>query len=250
MLYYIFKWLDEHYDVSGARLFEFISFRAAMAMLLSLFISTIYGRSLINFLKRRQIGETVRDLGLSGEDQKKGTPTMGGIIILLSILIPTILLADVKTVYIWLMILCTVWLGIIGFVDDYLKLKARKDAKERGENYKKMDSHGLAGITKLIGQVGLGIIIGVTLYFNSSVTVEREVIGSGSALTEFAMGETQAKDSNIITREIDGQKHRFAQVKTPITTIPFVKDHEFNYSRLISWIGPGLKISPGFYTYL
>lgn len=241
MLYYFFTWLNREYDVSGSRLFEFISFRAAIAMLLSLFIATVYGRRVINLLKRNQIGETVRELGLSGEEQKKGTPTMGGIIILLAIIIPTILLADVTTVYVWLMLLCTVWLGIIGFLDDYFKLKERRSANERGEKYLKKDSHGLAGVSKIIGQTGLGIIIGSTLYFNNSVTVERELMGSATSITSFGTGETQAKDSNIITRDIDGNSRRFAQVKTPITTIPFIKGHEFNYSKLISWIGEGAE---------
>ncbi|MEP6512679.1 MAG: phospho-N-acetylmuramoyl-pentapeptide-transferase [Parafilimonas sp.] len=227
--------------MSGARLFEFISFRAAIAMLFSLLIAIAYGRQVINLLLRNQIGESVRELGLTGEEQKKGTPTMGGLIILLSIIIPTLLLADIRTVYVWLMLLCTVWLGIIGFVDDYLKLKERRLAKERGELYQKKDSHGLAGVSKLIGQIGLGIIISVTLYFNSSVTVERELIGNATALTNFGTGEKQAQDSNIITREIDGNQRRFAQVKTPITTIPFIKGHEFNYSKLISWMGDGAE---------
>src|SRR6266487_6025071 len=123
MLYYLFTWLERKFDLSGAGLFQFITFRAAMAIVLSLFIATVYGKRVINLLKRKQIGETVRDLGLAGEQQKKGTPTMGGIIILLSILIPTLLFADLNKVYVRLMLLCTVWLGIIGFLDDYLKLK-------------------------------------------------------------------------------------------------------------------------------
>ncbi len=126
MLYYLFTWLERKFDLSGAGLFQFITFRAAMAIVLSLFIATVYGKRVINLLKRKQIGETVRDLGLAGEQQKKGTPTMGGIIILLSILIPTLLFADLNKVYVRLMLLCTVWLGIIGFLDDYLKLKERQ----------------------------------------------------------------------------------------------------------------------------
>ncbi|MFT4153943.1 phospho-N-acetylmuramoyl-pentapeptide-transferase [Parafilimonas sp.] len=238
MLYYFFTWLHEHYDISGARLFEYNSFRTAMAVLFSLIIATVYGRRVINLLRKNQIGETVRDLGLQGEQQKKGTPTMGGIIILLAIVVPTLLFADLEKTYIRLMLLCTVWLGFIGFLDDYFKLKARKQAKEAGEAYKKKDSDGLAGVSKIIGQVGLGIIIGTTLYFSNNVVVERELIGRQTIDSTLMAGERRAKDSNIVVRNINGVKRRFAEVKTPITTIPFVKSHEFNYSKLISWISP------------
>lgn len=224
--------------MSGAGLFQYITFRAAMAVVLSLVIATVFGRRMINFLKRKQIGESVRDLGLAGEQQKKGTPTMGGIIILLSILIPTLLFADLDKVYVRLMLLCTVWLGIIGFLDDYFKLKARKAAQQKGEKYQKKDKDGLAGVSKIIGQVGLGIIIGATLYFNDNVTVERELIPNGPTLEQ---GERYVKDTSVITRTIDGKPHYFVKVKTPITTIPFVKGHEFNYSKLISWMGPGAE---------
>lgn len=239
MLYYLFTWLDKEFHLSGAGLFQYITFRAAMAIVLSLIIATVYGKRLINFLRHHQIGESVRDLGLAGEQQKKGTPTMGGVIILLAILIPTLLFADLSKVYVLLMLLCTAWLGVIGFLDDYLKLKARKNAQVKGEKYQKKDSDGLAGVSKIIGQVGLGVIIGATLYFNSSVTVEREIIKSGAPALE--QGERVAKDSNVITRNIDGVERSFVKVKTPITTIPFVKNHEFNYSKLISWIGDGAE---------
>ncbi len=209
-----------------------------MAVVLSLLIATVFGKRMINFLKHKQIGESVRDLGLAGQNEKKGTPTMGGIIILLSILIPTLLFANLDKVYVRLMLLCTVWLGIIGFLDDYFKIKARKKAQAIGEKYQKKDSDGLAGITKIIGQVGLGIIIGATLYFSEAVTVEREIIG-GNTATSLAQGEKIAKDTNIIIRKINGVNRKFVKVKTPITTIPFVKNHEFNYSKLISWMGEG-----------
>ncbi len=238
MLYYFFTWLDDRYDVSGAGLFEYNTFRTAMAVLFSLLIATVYGRRVINLLRKNQIGETVRDLGLQGEQQKKGTPTMGGIIILLAILFPTLLFADLDKVYIRLMLLCTAWLGFIGFLDDYFKLSARKKAIAEGKTYSKKDRDGLAGITKIIGQVGLGIIIGSTLYFNSNVVVERELIGRQTVDSTLLPGEKRAKDSNIIVRNINGIERRFAEVKTPITTIPFVKSHEFNYSKLISWISP------------
>ncbi len=236
MLYYFFTWLNKHYDVSGARLFEYNSFRTAMAVLFSLLIATVYGRRVINLLRKKQIGETVRDLGLQGEQEKKGTPTMGGIIILLAIIIPTLLFADLEKAYIRLMLLCTVWLGVIGFLDDYFKLKARKKALAEGDSYSKKDHDGLAGVTKIIGQVGLGIIIGLTLYNNSNVVVERELTGAQTTRPTLAPGDRIARDSNIIIRNINGIERRFVEVKTPITTIPFVKSHEFNYSKLISWI--------------
>ncbi|MEI6087511.1 MAG: phospho-N-acetylmuramoyl-pentapeptide-transferase [Bacteroidota bacterium] len=239
MFYYLFNWLNKSYQIPGAGLFQFISFRIAMAVVFSLLIATIYGKRIINILKRKQIGESVRELGLQGEQQKKGTPTMGGIIIIVSILIPTLLFANLDKVYIRLMVLCTVWLGIIGFLDDLFKIRARKIAISKGEAYKKKDSDGLAGISKVIGQVGLGAIIGLTLYFSNAVTVEREIFSTGNATLQ--RGESLAKDSNIIVRKLDGEYKRFVKVKTPITTIPFVKNHEFNYSRLITWMGAGAE---------
>jgi phospho-N-acetylmuramoyl-pentapeptide-transferase len=239
MLYHLFSWLSKTFHLPGAGLFQFLTFRIAMAIILSLLIATIYGKKMIEFLRRRQIGEAVRDLGLEGQMQKKGTPTMGGIIILLSILIPTLLFANLDKLYIRLMILCTVWLGLIGFLDDYFKIRARQRALASGEKFVKKDSDGLAGISKIIGQIGLGIIIGVSLYFSNAVTVEREVITTPSA--QLQKGERLAKDSNIITRKLNGIEKRFVKVKTPITTIPFVKNHQFNYSKLISWIGPGAE---------
>ena len=239
MFYYLFNWLNKSYHIPGAGLFQFLSFRIAMAVVFSLLIATVYGKRIINILKRKQIGESVRELGLQGEQQKKGTPTMGGIIILVSILIPTLLFANLDKVYIRLMVLCTVWLGIIGFLDDLFKIRARKTAVSKGEAYKKKDSDGLAGISKVIGQVGLGIIIGLTLYFSNAVTVEREIFSTGNATLQ--KGERLSKDSNIIYRTLDGEQKRFVKVQTPITTIPFVKNHEFNYSRLITWMGAGAE---------
>ncbi len=238
MLYHFFTWLRQHVDIPGAGLFQYLTFRIAMAILLSLFIATVYGKRIILFLQRKQLGESVRELGLAGQEQKKGTPTMGGIIILLAVLIPTLLFANLDKVYIRLMVLCTVWLGVIGFIDDYLKIKARKIALQKGEAYKKKDSDGLAGKVKIIGQVGLGIIIGVTLYFSNAVTVEREVI---AGTYQKQPGEKLAKDSNVVVRQMDGVQRTFVRVKTPITTIPFVKHHEFNYSRLITWMGKGAE---------
>ena len=240
MLYQLFSWVDKQFHIPGLGVFQFLTSRIAMAILLSLFIATVYGKKMILFLQKKQIGESVRDLGLAGEQQKKGTPTMGGIIILLSILIPTLLFANLDKVYIRLMILCTVWLGLIGFLDDYFKIKARKHAQAQGASYKKQNSDGLAGISKIIGQIGLGIIIGVTLYFSNAVTVEREIIASNVSAS-LAKGEKIAKGADIVIRKINGEERRFVKVKTPITTIPFVKNHEFNYSKIISWIGPGAE---------
>ncbi|MCX6297654.1 MAG: phospho-N-acetylmuramoyl-pentapeptide-transferase [Bacteroidetes bacterium] len=239
MLYYLFNWLNKSFHIPGAGLFQFLSFRIAMAVVCSLLIATVYGKRIILLLQKKQIGESVRDLGLAGQEQKRGTPTMGGIIILISILIPTLLFANLDKVYIRLMILCTVWLGVIGFLDDLFKIRARKAAQNKNVKYIKSDSDGLAGISKIIGQVGLGIIIGITLYFSNAVTVEREVITTTHA--QLQKGERLSKDSNIIIRTLNGVEKKFVKVQTPITTIPFVKNHEFNYSKLISWIGTGAE---------
>ena len=240
MLYQLFSWVDKQFHIPGLGVFQFLTSRIAMAILLSLFIATVYGKKMILFLQKKQIGESVRELGLAGEQEKKGTPTMGGIIILLSILIPTLLFANLDKVYIRLMILCTVWLGLIGFLDDYFKIRAKKQAQAQGGSYKKQNSDGLAGISKIIGQVGLGIIIGVTLYFSNAVTVEREII-SNTVAPNLQKGEKIAKGADVVIRKINGVERHFVKVKTPITTIPFVKNHEFNYSKIISWIGPGAE---------
>lgn len=179
----------------------------------------------------------MRELGLAGEKMKAGTPTMGGIIILLAILIPTLLLGDLHKAYVRLMLLCTVWLGVIGFIDDYLKLKAKRIAKQKGEAYKKNDADGLAGRFKVFGQIMLGIIIGATLYFNPNVTVKREIITTNTGnIPALERGERRL-GANEDTIMVDGRMHRFVTVKTPITTIPFVKTHEFNYAKLLpaSW---------------
>jgi phospho-N-acetylmuramoyl-pentapeptide-transferase len=238
MLYHLFDWLTHHWKVSkfpGSGLFQFITFRVMLAMIFSLFITTVYGKKLIGFLQKRQLGESVRDLGLAGEQQKKGTPTMGGIIILLAILIPTLLLANLDKVYIRLMLLCTVWLGSIGFIDDYLKIRSKRLAQAKGATYKKSDSDGLAGRFKIFGQVMLGIIVGSTLYFTKSVVVQREVYNPDFTIVKDSVlrpGEKLMSDSfNVVN--IDGKRHLFVKVKSPITTIPFVKTHEFNYAKLL-----------------
>ncbi|MCU0333453.1 MAG: phospho-N-acetylmuramoyl-pentapeptide-transferase [Chitinophagaceae bacterium] len=229
MLYNLFNWLRTEFDLAGAGLFQFITFRVALAVMLSLVITMLIGKRIIRRLQGLQIGEAVRELGLPGEVDKANTPTMGGFIILLAIVVPTLLFARIENIYIMLMLLVTIWCGMIGFIDDYLKLRAKRIAKAKGIAYKKADADGLAGKFKVAGQIGLGIIVGATLYFNKSVVVEREVIGDRQQVVlqskERLVGET--------VKYIDGEEHRFVKVKTPITTIPFVKGHEFNYAKLL-----------------
>lgn len=232
MLYHIFDWLaKEGFRFPGINLFQFITFRVMLAMILSLVITTVYGKKLIKYLQKKQLGESVRDLGLAGEKEKKGTPTMGGIIILLAILIPTILLANLDKVYIRLMLLCTVWLGTIGFIDDILKIRAKRKAQQKGVAYKKSDSDGLAGRFKIFGQVMLGIIVGATLYFTPSVVVKREVIKSNDTSIKIDPNQPAPKFDTVL---YDGKPKVFTDVShTIITTIPFVKTHEFNYAKLL-----------------
>jgi phospho-N-acetylmuramoyl-pentapeptide-transferase len=223
MLYHLVEWLNkEGISFPGMGLFSFITFRVMLAMILSLLITMVYGKKLIKYLQKKQIGETVRDLGLAGEQSKKGTPTMGGIIIILAIIIPTLLFARLDTVYIILMLVATVWLGIIGFIDDYLKLRAKKIAQQQGTAYKKGDKDGLAGWFKIMGQVGLGITVGAVLYFNSSVSIWREFIGKPTAA-----------DTTVIEKIVNGKPKYFVETKEPITTIPLVRNHEFNYTKLL-----------------
>jgi phospho-N-acetylmuramoyl-pentapeptide-transferase len=224
MLYHLFNWLKQTgIKVPGGALFQFITFRVLLAVILSLVISMLFGRSLINFLRKLQVGESVRELGLAGEQQKKGTPTMGGIIIILAILIPTLLLANLSKAYVRLMIFSTLWLGMIGFIDDYLKLRAKRIAQQQGIAYKKGDKDGLAGWFKILGQVVLGFVVAATLYFNGNTKVWREFIG-----------DTKPTDTTGIRKVVlDGKEKLFVEVSEPITTIPFVKNHEFRYSRLL-----------------
>jgi phospho-N-acetylmuramoyl-pentapeptide-transferase len=224
MLYYLFEWFRQNsVKVPGSALFQFITFRVLLAVLFSLIISMIFGKRLIRYLVKRQIGETVRDLGLAGEQQKKGTPTMGGFIIILAILVPTLLLADLHKAYIRLMLFATVWLGLVGFIDDYLKLRAKRIAKKEGVTYKKGDKDGLAGWFKILGQVVLGLVIGYTLYFNSNTRVWREYVGANLP--------SDTTGLKVVT--LGKEKKVFVEAKEPITTIPFVKNHEFNYSKLL-----------------
>lgn len=235
MLYHITRWLQEEgIRFPGSALFQFISFRVMIAILLSLMITTVFGKKLIRFLQKKQLGETVRDLGLQGEQQKKGTPTMGGLIIIAAILIPTLLLADLTKVYIRLMIFCTVWMGAIGFLDDYLKIRAKRIAQQKGIAYKKGDADGLAGKFKIFGQVMLGIVVGATLYFNPNVKIWREYVGSNPEVLTMTEATTDGPYKVVYT---NGKKKIFVEAKSFVTTIPFVKNHEFNYSKLLpeSW---------------
>jgi phospho-N-acetylmuramoyl-pentapeptide-transferase len=222
MLYHLFEWFaDQGIKFPGSSFMQFITSRVLLAVILSLVISALFGKKLINFLLKKQVGESVRDLGLAGEQQKKGTPTMGGIIIILAILIPTFLLADLNKAYIRLMIFSTIWLGIIGFIDDYLKLRAKRIAKQQGVPYKKGDKDGLAGWFKVLGQVVLGVLVASTLIFNDNTQVWREYTG-------------EVNDSvKVIRRQLDQKEKLFVMPDKPITTIPFVKGHEFNYSKLL-----------------
>jgi phospho-N-acetylmuramoyl-pentapeptide-transferase len=233
MLFHLFEWFkQEGIKFPGSGILDFISFRVLLSMLLSLIITLIYGKKLIRVLNKKLIGESVRDLGLAGQEQKKGTPTMGGLIIILGILVPTLLFARLDTIYIIIMLVATVWLGIIGFIDDYLKLKAKKIALIQGTTYKKGDKDGLAGWFKILGQVGLGLFVSLILYFNNDVSIWREYQGNYNP-------------NDVTQRQIlvNGKPKVFVVTKEPITTIPFVKNHEFNYTKLLpvawrnySWI--------------
>ncbi|MBC7524328.1 MAG: phospho-N-acetylmuramoyl-pentapeptide-transferase [Flavobacterium sp.] len=211
MLYYLFEYLDKTMDFPGAGVFQYITFRSALALILSLMISTIYGKKIINFLRNQQVGETVRELGLDGQTQKAGTPTMGGLIIIVATLIPVILLAKVNNIYIILLIVTTLWMGIIGFVDDYIKI------------FKK-DKQGLKGIFKVIGQVGLGVIVGSVLYFSPVVTIREK------SLKPIAFNQT-----------VDVNKEESREIKSTTTTIPFTKNNELDYARALSFMGDGYE---------
>lgn len=206
MLYYLFQYLEEFFKIPGAGVFQYITFRSGMALIVSLLISIIYGKKIIKFLHNMQVGETVRELGLEGQKEKAGTPTMGGVIIIIATLIPVLLFAKLDNIYVLLLILTTVWMGAIGFLDDYIKV------------FKK-DKEGLKGRFKVIGQVGLGLIVGAVLYFSPSVTV-REM------------------PANRVLVETVASKY---DVKSTATTIPFLKDNEFDYSILLSWLGDGYE---------
>lgn len=208
MLYYLFEYLDKVLDVPGTGVFQYITFRSAIAIIMSLLLSTIYGKRVIGYLRRQQIGETVRELGLEGQTQKAGTPTMGGVIIIFSTLIPVLLLARLDNIYVILLIISMLWMGLIGFLDDYIKV------------FKK-DKEGLKGIFKVIGQVGLGVFVGATLYFHPQVTIR-----NGAPQTKIEINDTQNTIRPVMIEE-----------KSTATTIPFFKNNEFDYAELLSWTG-------------
>ncbi|WP_417875809.1 phospho-N-acetylmuramoyl-pentapeptide-transferase [Winogradskyella sediminis] len=216
MLYYLFEYLEQEFQFPGASLFGFITFRAAVAIILSLLISTIFGKRIIRFLQKQQVGETIRDLGLEGQVEKAGTPTMGGIIIILATLIPVLLLAKLENIYIILLIVTTLWMGTIGFIDDYIKKF-------------KNDKEGLKGKFKVLGQVGLGIIVGATLFFHQDVTLKEK------------LPIAQQNEIRAEYPDVQATKLFKAEEKSTKTTIPFLKDNEFDYSDLITWISPSLE---------
>ncbi|WP_222983360.1 phospho-N-acetylmuramoyl-pentapeptide-transferase [Flagellimonas meishanensis] len=209
MLYYLFEYLEKQYQLPGAGLFQFLTFRAAMSVLLSLLIAMVYGKRIILFLQKKQIGESIRDLGLQGQQQKAGTPTMGGIIIIISTLLPVLLFADLENVYVILLIITLIWMGIIGFIDDYIKI------------FKK-DKQGLKGRFKVIGQVVLGLIVGTTLYFHPQVTIKE-------------------KDTTRITENFRVEKVYGEEMKAVRTNVPFFKNNELDYAEWISWAGEGME---------
>ncbi len=212
MLYYLFDYLDKSMDVPGTGVFQYITFRSGLAVLLSLLLSTIYGKRVITFLRNQQVGETVRELGLEGQTQKAGTPTMGGLIIIMATLIPVFLLAKLDNIYIILLVVTTLWMGTIGFIDDYIKI------------FKK-DKEGLKGRFKVIGQVGLGLIVGSVLYFNPGVTVRKDPQRSN-----ILQPQTETVISAVPLEE-----------KSTATTIPFFKNNELEYADLLSFLGDGYE---------
>ncbi len=213
MLYYLFDFLEKNYNLPGAGLFQFISFRAALAVIFSLFIATVYGKKIISILQKKQVGETIRNLGLEGQNEKAGTPTMGGIIIILATIVPVLLFAKLENIYVIMLLVTTLWMGVIGFIDDYIK------------KFKK-DKAGLPGKFKVFGQVGLGIIVGATMYFHEDITVRRKI------MDPVAMEQA-------VTNQADAVFYK--EEKTLLTTLPFVKDNEINYEKLVTWAGEDYK---------
>ncbi|MBE0637745.1 MAG: phospho-N-acetylmuramoyl-pentapeptide-transferase [Bacteroidales bacterium] len=221
MLYHLFGYLDRIYDFPGAGLFQYISFRSGMAVITSLVISLLFGKKLINYLKKMQVGETIRDLGLEGQMEKQGTPTMGGLIILGAILVPTLLFADLTNIYVIIILVTTIWLGFIGFVDDYIKV-FRKDKK------------GLAGRFKILGQVMLGLFVGSMMYFSPQIVI-REKTTDISFINSVEMAE------NLQVSETTQNLYLANNIKSTKSTIPFVKNNEFDYAIFLSWLGEGYQ---------
>lgn len=209
MLYYLFEYLDKEYQLPGTGLFQFLTFRASLAVLLSLLIATVYGKKVIVLLQKKQIGETVRDLGLEGQTQKAGTPTMGGIIIIMATLAPVLLFAKLENIYVILLIVTTLWMGVIGFLDDYIKIFKR-------------DKKGLKGRFKVLGQVVLGLIVGSTLYFHPEVTMKERPV-------------------TVIAQDLQTSERSNPEIKSIKTTVPFFKNNELDYTSFVAWMGPGAK---------
>jgi len=222
MLYYLFEFLEKNYDLPGTGLFKYISFRAGFGIILSLLISLLVGKQIINKLKKLQIGESVRNLGLTGQVEKQGTPTMGGIIIILSILIPTLLLAKLSNVYVILMIISTIWMGAIGFIDDYIKVFRK-------------NKEGLKGIFKIIGQIGLGLIVAITMLYNNNIVVRMTPEEAMKNKYEI-VGKIQTNEFSRITPK------EMVYVKTTITNVPFFKGNEYDYSKLIPLVSDNRSI--------
>lgn len=220
MLYYLFDWLDSSFDFPGAGVFQYISFRAACAVITSLLITIVFGKKLINFLRKKQVGETVRDLGLEGQKAKEGTPTMGGLIILAAILIPTLLFAKLDNIYVIIMLITTIWLGALGFVDDYIKVFKKNKA-------------GLSGKLKVVGQVVLGIVVGCMMYFHSDITIKEK-----TEIAQYSQQHNLQDKSQYEQAKVEFQQESSRSTKT---TIPFVKNNEFDYSWLIKWAGDNYK---------
>src|SRR6195952_5639318 len=216
MLYYLFNYLDHNFSIPGIGVFQYITFRMAMAVITSLIITTVYGRRLIDYLHKKQVGETVRNLGLEGQMQKQGTPTMGGIIILMGILVPTLLFAKLENIYIILMLVTTIWLGAIGFLDDYIKVFRK-------------NKEGLAGRFKITGQVGLALIIGFTMYSNPDIIIRQEV-------------KPPIKYDRPVDFHMKGNKAVYTQdIRSTKTTMPFYKNNEFDYGKVLKFLGKGYE---------
>ena len=213
MLYYLFEYLENQYQFPGASLFGFLTFRSALAIILSLLFSTIFGNKIIKYLNEKQVGETIRDLGLDGQKEKSGTPTMGGLIIIFATIMPVILLSKLENIYIILLLITTLWMGFIGFIDDYIKMF-------------KNDKDGLKGKFKVIGQIGLGLIVGLTLFFHPDVTIKEKIPTS-------QIIKVDKPNNSIFNYKLE--------TKSTKTTIPFFKENEFDYADLITWLSPSLK---------
>lgn len=220
MLYYLFDWLHNSLNIPGAGVFQYISFRAAGAIITSLLITIVFGKKLIELLRKKQVGETVRDLGLEGQKAKEGTPTMGGLIILAAILIPTLLFAKLDNIYVIIMLITTVWLGALGFIDDYIKVFKKNKA-------------GLSGKLKVVGQIVLGIVVGSMIYFHPDITIKEK-----QEIEKYTESHNLQKDSDYQQTKTEFMQESSRSTKT---TIPFVKNNEFDYSWLIKWVGDDYK---------